>query len=37
MLARPFKGFFHIARIRASRLNNQSLYDDRDSLIFDRT
>ena len=34
MLARPFKSLFRIARIRASRLNNQSLYNDRDSLIF---
>ncbi len=34
MLARPLKGFFRIARVRVSRLNNQSLYHNRDTLIF---
>ena len=36
MLARPSNGFLRVTRIRISRLNNQSLYDDRDPLIFAR-
>lgn len=36
MLARPLKGFFRIARARVSRLNNQNLYHNRDTLIFAR-
>jgi hypothetical protein len=36
MLARPFKGFRRVKRIRVSSLNNQCLYNDRDPFIFAR-